>query len=99
MATILQPKVKASGFVDLIAMGVAKKFEEQLTTPIIGNGTIKSGLIKGVAGGFLDGKGGRLGSILSGALAVDAGEDLAIGLLGMAGGAGIGGASPTNEWA
>jgi hypothetical protein len=100
MTKLLEPKVKASGFIDLVAIGVVKKIEESLTAPIIGNGTLKSGAIKGVAAGFLDGKGGRIGHVISGALAVDAGEDLAIGLMGLAGGAGIGGAaSPANEWA
>lgn len=83
---ILQPKVEASGFFDLIAIGVAKNFEERLTAPLIGNGTLMSGLIKGVVGGVIDGHGGKIGKIVGGAFGVDAGEDLAIGLLGAAGG-------------
>jgi len=96
---ILQPKVEASGFFDLIAIGVVKNFEERLTQPYIGNGTLMSGAIKGVIGGIIDGKGGKLGKYVSGALGVDAGEDLAIGLLGMAGGAVGGAGAARNEWA
>ena len=97
---ILQPKVEASGFFDLIAMGVAKNFEERLTAPLIGNGTITSGLIKGVLGGIIEGQGGKFGKIVGGALGVDAGEDLAIGLLGAAGGIIPGGAAGArDEWA
>lgn len=96
---ILQPKVKASGFIDLIAIGVAKNFEERLTAPLIGNGTITSGLIKGVVGGVLEGQGGKIGKIIGGAFGVDAGEDLAIGLLGAGSGL-IGGAGAVrDEWA
>ncbi len=96
---ILQPKVEASGIIDLIAIGIAKNFEERITSPIIGNGTIQSGIIKGIAGTLIEGRAGKLGKIVGGALGVDAGEDLAIGLLGMAGGT-IGGAGAVrNEWA
>lgn len=94
MTKILQPKVKASGFVDLIAMGIVKQLEERILTPYIGNATLQSGAIKGIAGGLLSGKGGRLGNIISGALGVDAGEDLGIALMGMVGGAGVGAAKP-----
>lgn len=93
MAKLMTPKVEASGFVDLIAIGAAKHLEERFTQPIIGNGTIVSGLIKGVVGGIIDGKGGKIGKYISGAFAVDAGEDIAVSLLGMVGmnGGGIGG--------
>jgi hypothetical protein len=97
MVNILRPKVNASGFVDLIAIGVAKQLEERFTAPYIGNGTLQSGIIKGVIGGVIAGKGGRLGNIVSGALGVDAGEDLAIGLMGMAG-AGAAGANRSDAW-
>lgn len=96
---ILQPKVQASGIVDLIAIGVAKNFEERITAPIIGNGTLQSGIIKGIAGTLIEGRAGKLGKIIGGALGVDAGEDLAIGLLGLVGGAIPGAGAAQNEWA
>lgn len=85
---ILKPKIEAHGFVDIIAIGVAKNIEERLTSPYIGNGTLMSGAIKAIACGVIDGKGGRLGRIVSDAFGVDAGEDLAIGILGMVPGIG-----------
>lgn len=90
---ILAPKVEAHGFVDLIAIGAIKQIEEQLTAPIIGNGTLVSGLIKGVIGGIIDGKGGKIGHYISGAFGVDAGEDIAITLLQMAGLSNVGAAT------
>lgn len=96
---ILQPKIEAHGIVDLVAIGVVKTFEEGLTQPYIGNGTLMSGAIKAVIGGVIDGHGGKVGKIISGAFGVDAGEDLARGLLALIGG-GIGGAGAArNEWA
>lgn len=83
--TILKPKIEAVGFIDLIAIGALKQIEEGLTTPIIGNGTLISGGIKGIAAGIIDGKGGKIGKYISGAFAVDAGEDLAISLMSMVG--------------
>ena len=88
---ILQPKIEAHGIVDLVAIGVVKNFEERLTSPYIGNGTLMSGAIKAILGGVIDGHGGKIGKYVSGAFGVDAGEDLAIGILGLAGGAGLGG--------
>lgn len=83
--TLLKPKVEAIGFVDLALIGAIKQFEEGLTSPFIGDGTLVSGGIKGIAAAIIDGKGGKLGKLLSGALAVDAGEDLSIGILSMIG--------------
>ena len=98
---ILTPKVEAHGFIDLVAIGAVKQIEERLTSPYIGNGTIMSGLIKGVAGGVLDGKGGKLGKYVSGAFAVDAGEDIAMALMGMVPGIGGltgGAAASADNW-
>lgn len=99
MATVLKPKVEAHGFVDLIAIGAIKHFEEQLTFPLIGNGTIVSGIVKGIACGILDGHDGKPVKLLSSALGVDAGEDLAVGILSMIGGGGlnIGGAAARSD--
>ena len=87
---VLNPKVSYSGLFDVVGVGVVKQFEERLTSPLIGNGTLMSGGIKLVIGAIAHGKGGRLGNIASSALLVDAGEDLAVGLLGMLGGIGGG---------
>ncbi len=88
MGEIMQPKVSAAGWVDLIGIGVVKQVEEKMTSPYIGNGTITSGAVKGVLGAVIHGKGGRLGNIVSSAFLVDAGEDLAMVAMGMFGGGG-----------
>jgi hypothetical protein len=95
---ILKPKIEYSGLVDLVAVGVMKQFEEKLTSPYIGNGTLMSGGIKLFGGAMLHGKMGRIGNVASSALLVDAGEDLAMGLMSMLGGAGIGGGNARDEW-
>lgn len=98
---ILKPKIEYGGLADLVAVGVVKQMEEKLTSPMIGNGTLMSGGIKLITGSLLHGKMGRIGNVASSAFLVDAGEDLAMGLMAMLGGAGIGG-SGTNakdEWA
>jgi hypothetical protein len=96
---ILQPKVEAHGFVDLLAIGVVKNIEERITAPYIGNGTLWSGAVKGILGGVIDGHGGKVGKYLGGALGVDAGEDLANALTGMIGGGmgAVGGASASSD--
>jgi hypothetical protein len=85
MEEILNPKVEMVGLFDLIGVGVVKQFEEKLTSPVIGNGTLVSGGIKLIGGAVLHGKGGRFGNIASSALLVDAGEDLAMGIMGLIG--------------
>ena len=52
-----------------------------------------SGGIKLAAGALLHGKAGRLGNIASTAFLVDAGEDLALAIMGMFGGGQSGGRS------
>jgi hypothetical protein len=99
MATeILNPKVEYTGLFDLVGVGVVKQLEESLTAPIIGNGTFISGGIKLVGGSLLHGKGGRLGNIASSALLVDAGEDIALALMGMLSGkTAIGGGNTSKD--
>lgn len=82
MTDILNPKIQASGLIDVFAIGVAKQVTERISAPYIGNGTITSGLIKGVVGGIAYGKGGRIGNILASGLIIDAAEDVAVSLLG-----------------
>jgi hypothetical protein len=85
MAELLNPKVEAHGIFDVVAIGIAKQLEEKLTAPVIGNGTFVSAAIKGVGGGLIHGKGGRIGNIVSSALLVDAGEDAALSILNIVG--------------
>ena len=93
---VLNPKVEMTGLFDLIGVGIVKQFEEKITSPVIGNGTLVSGGIKLIGGAVLHGKGGRLGNVASSALLVDAGEDISVGLMALAGGSGIAGATPGN---
>lgn len=82
MGKILEPKVEASGLLDVVALGLAKTTTERLSAPIIGNATVKSGAIKLVAGGVIGGKGGKIGKAVSGGLIVDGIEDMVSAILG-----------------
>lgn len=97
MTDILNPKIEAHGIVDVFAIGVSKQVTERITAPYIGNGTVTSGLIKGVVGGIAYGKGGRIGNIIASGLIIDAAEDVAVSLLGKIGQGGSGG--QRDEWA
>jgi hypothetical protein len=85
MAKLLEPKVQATGLLDSFELGILKTLAERTATPIIGNSTLKSGAIKMVAGGVLTGlsKNKHIG-LLSSALIIDAVEDMAHTLVGMA---------------
>jgi len=52
MPTIVNEKLAGSGYnlFDFVAIGVNKRVTEALLQPVVGNGTLKSGLIKGAAG-------------------------------------------------
>lgn len=90
MAEIMNPKVEVGGWFDLVGVGVVKQIEEKMTSPYIGNATFMSGAVKGAVGAVLHGKAGRIGNIVSSAFLVDAGEDLALAVMGLTG---LGGAS------
>ena len=95
MTDILKPKVEISGIAELLAMGVVKVLEEKTLSPMIGNGTPKSGLIKGAIGfGAAKYLGGSIGRIVGGAFLVDAVED---GIISFLGPAGLGGAVATGD--
>lgn len=96
MTEILKPQVHASGLVDVLGIGVAKQVGERVLAPVVGNGTIKSGVVKLVAGGVLHGRAGRIGNIVASGLVVDAVEDVVVALMG-----GVGGATgqTQDEWA
>lgn len=96
---ILKPKIEASGLVDVLAMGISKQVTERMLTPFIGNASIKSAVIKGIGGGLLYGKMGRMGNVIASGLVIDAAEDAGVVLLSMFGDAGIGGSQSVNEWA
>lgn len=81
-AEVLKPKVQASGLGEVVALGISKKITEIALAPIVGNGSIKSALVKGVAGGVLHGRAGKVGNIVAGGLVVDAIEDAVQALLG-----------------
>lgn len=96
MTDVLNPKIEAHGIVDVFAIGVSKQVTERISAPYIGNGTITSGLIKGVVGGIAYGKGGRIGNIVASGLIIDAAEDVAVALMGKIGG---GSGGQRDEWA
>jgi hypothetical protein len=85
MTDVLNPKIEAHGLIDVFAIGVSKQVTERISAPYIGNGSITSGLIKGVVGGIAYGKGGRIGNIVASGLIIDAAEDIAVSLLGKIG--------------
>ncbi len=95
MTEVLNPKVEASGLADVLGMALVKQVEERLTSPYIGNGTVKSGIIKGIGGGLgyaVLGK-GRIGKIVTSAILFDAAEDVISGFLG----GGLGGAGTSAQ--
>lgn len=81
MANVLQPKVEASGLMDVMALGIAKSSTERLLTPIVGNASIKSGAVKLIGGGLIGSKGGKIGKAVSGGLIVDGIEDIVASIL------------------
>lgn len=97
MTDILKPKVEASGIVDLLLIGVSKQVTEKLAIPVVGNGTPVSALAKGLAGGVLHGKGGKIGHYVSSGLLIDAAEDGAVSVMNMLGLSNVGGQSRETE--
>ena len=84
MVKILQPKVQATGLFEAFEMGVFKTLAERAMTPVIGNGTVKSGAIKLVAGGVLNSVSqNKHVKIASSAIIIDAVEDMAHTLVAM----------------
>jgi hypothetical protein len=92
MTEVLKPKVEASGWLDLLLIGVAKKFEQSFTAPYVGQGNIIAAGAKGIVGGLIQPH-GRIGNVVGGAFLVDAGDDaatFAMGMLGIGSGGGAG---------
>ncbi|MDY6966435.1 MAG: hypothetical protein SVM80_10805 [Halobacteriota archaeon] len=84
MANIIsRPKVKASGTLDLIEMGVMKIVSEKtLARTPIGNASLKSGIIKMILGGAVNAKvANKHAKLLGGAMVIDGAEDISMALL------------------
>jgi hypothetical protein len=99
---LIQEKIAKSNWNigDFFAVAVAKSIEEQALIPIVGNGTLKSGIIKGVAGVTLSQMVGDKPDMLSqgarylaAAFVVDAVEDVVQAIVTPAISKFIGGAS------
>jgi hypothetical protein len=68
---------------DIAGIAVTKNVSERLLTPLIGNGTITSGVIKSVAGVLASSMlKGKMGDILGTAWVVDGTEDIVTAFLG-----------------
>ena len=73
----LSEKVGDFTIIEAFGVAVAKTTSERLLQPIIGNGTLMSGALKGVAGALIGGMGnGKITKTIATGLIVDAGEDL-----------------------
>jgi len=83
MAEVLSAKTGKITIGDAMLIAVTKSFEEKLTAPLIGNGTLMSGAVKLVGAGAIKNMvGGKVGDIVGTALTVDGAEDIIFSLLG-----------------
>jgi len=95
MTKILKPKIQASGFMDALELGIMKSVSERVLSPVIGNGTVQSGVIKGIGGGLLTGvRGNKHVNLLGSALFVDAIEDVVKSVLAPV----VGGSDNSGGW-
>lgn len=93
--TVLSPKVHATGLMDIGLLGVSKKVTEGILTPVIGNASTKSGVVKILGGALINGlKGGKLTNIVGGGLVIDGVEDVIAAL----GGRAMGGEAQQGAW-
>lgn len=92
MATVLKPKVQATGLIDTFEMAVFKTVSERLLTPVVGNGSLISGAAKIIGGGVLTGVSkNKHVNLLASGIVIDGVEDGAHALLGpVLGGTGTG---------
>ena len=72
---VIEPKVHATGLLDVFALAASKTATERLSAPVIGNGTLMSGGIKAVIGSLGYNKAGKMGNIVSSGLIIDGFED------------------------
>lgn len=102
MGKILKTKDTKDLFIEAGAIALVKNLEERLLAPIVGNGTIKSGVVKAIAGIGIPAIAGsnKITKVISTAFIVDSAEDLVNVGIGMLQGSGIGlpGGS-TDNWA
>ena len=87
-------------YMDLFGAGVVKYAEERTLAPYIGNGTLKSGLIKlgiGLGARKFVGR-GVLGDSLSLGFGIDGVEDILTGVLGSGMIPGMGGTGTGDSW-
>ncbi|MFA7091909.1 MAG: hypothetical protein WC149_08650 [Arcobacteraceae bacterium] len=71
-----------SGLVDSLILGTVKAVEERALSPIIGNGTARSGIIKIFGGSLVDSSiSGKPGKYLGGAMIIDGVEDIVAGVI------------------
>ena len=101
MGKIFKPKESKNLFIEALALAGFKSVEERLLAPIIGNGTLKSGIVKGAAGFIIPSFLGtnKWTRIISTAFIMDSAEDLVnVGMQYFKGaGIGIPGGS-TDNW-
>lgn len=85
MAKIMGKKAGGVALGTLLAAGALKPFTESALTPIIGDGNLISGAVKGIGGVLVSQYAGRgtVQDALSIALTVDGIEDIMHGLFGM----------------
>ena len=97
MAKILKPKIKANGLMDSFEMAALKSVSERTLAPVVGNGNVKSGVVKLVGAGLLSSVSpNKHVGLLSSAIIIDGFEDIVTGLLG--GNANVGGGSAEGAW-
>ena len=80
---IKEPKVAASGLMDVAMLGLSKSVTERLLTPVVGNATLTSGAAKLIGGGVVQSMlKGKMGAALGGGMVVDGIEDIVTSVLG-----------------
>lgn len=91
-------KFESTGIGDALLIGGIKAVEERALIPVVGNATLKSGVIKLVAGGVVAGAmKGKAGRLVGSAFAIDAVEDIVQSLLS-AGMSGADGGNTNGGW-
>lgn len=96
MAIELTPKIPAAtGILEILELGAGKVGGELFLSRFTGNGTIKSGIQKivaGMAGYAIGGKiAGQHGKMLAGGVVVDGVEDIVLGIMKKNGSNALGG--------
>lgn len=77
MPKLAKLKASKSNFIDAVGIALIKTLEERLLAPIVGNGTFKSGIVKGVGAFILASVSNhKIANLGSTALMIDSAEDL-----------------------